>query len=137
MRALMTADRFEPDRWRDGTTKAARRQPIDWMFVKAAAGEKAVFCRISLSASVQGRILNYKNRASLRLRQWSYKLMSKRMVEATVKKRGRRVAVGIMNTTQALDMPETEGMEFSHPDEKPGETEVRLTQSELAEVVKP
>jgi hypothetical protein len=34
-------------------------------------------------------------------------------------------------------MPETEGIEFSHPDEKPGETEVRLTQTELAEVVKP
>jgi hypothetical protein len=63
--------------------------------------------------------------------------MSKKMVEATVKKRGRRVAVGIMNTKQALDMPETEGMEFSHPDERPGETDVRLTQSELAEVVKP
>jgi hypothetical protein len=53
--------------------------------------------------------------------------MSKKMVEATVKKRGGRVAVRMMNTTQALDMPETEGIEFSHPDEKPGETEVRLT----------
>ncbi len=63
--------------------------------------------------------------------------MPKRIVEATVKKRGRRVAVAIMNTTQALDMPETDGMEFSHPDETPGETEVRLTKTELAEVVKP
>jgi hypothetical protein len=45
------------------------------------------------------------------------------------------VAVGIMNTTQALDMPETEGIEFSHPNEKSGETEVRLPQTELAEVV--
>jgi hypothetical protein len=51
--------------------------------------------------------------------------MSKKMVEATVKKRGGRVAVRMMNTTQALDMPETEGIEFSHPDEKPGETEVQ------------
>ena len=62
--------------------------------------------------------------------------MPKKMVEATVKKRGKRVAVGIMNTNQALDMPETEGMEFSHPDEKPGETDVRLAQKELAKVVK-
>jgi hypothetical protein len=40
-----------------------------------------------------------------------------------------------MNTKQALDMPEAKGMEFSHPDEKPGETEVRLTRWELAKVV--
>lgn len=63
--------------------------------------------------------------------------MKKKMVEATVKVRGKRVPVGIMNTKQALDMPPEEGMEFSHPDGKPGETNVLLNRKELNETLKP
>ncbi|MCV9967009.1 hypothetical protein OIU34_34825 [Pararhizobium sp. BT-229] len=62
--------------------------------------------------------------------------MKKKMVEATVKVRGKRVPVGIMNTKQALDMPTEEGMKFSHPDGKPGETDVLLNRNELKETLK-
>jgi len=62
--------------------------------------------------------------------------MTKKMVEASVKKRGKRVAIGIMNTKQAVEMPKAEGIKFSHPDEKPGDTDVLLTQEQLADVVK-
>jgi hypothetical protein len=60
----------------------------------------------------------------------------KKIVEATVKVRGKRVPVGIMNVGQALDMPAEEGMKFSHPDGKPGETEVLLSRKELKQTVK-
>lgn len=49
-----------------------------------------------------------------------------KIVEATVKVDGKRVPLGIMNAQQALDMPAEEGMNFSHPDGKPGETDVLL-----------
>lgn len=62
--------------------------------------------------------------------------MKKKMVEATVKVRGKRVAVGIMNTRQALDMPAEEGMKFSHPDGKPGETDVLLDRKALKQALK-
>ncbi|MEK1929890.1 MAG: hypothetical protein AAAC47_08900 [Pararhizobium sp.] len=62
--------------------------------------------------------------------------MKKNMVEATVKVRGKRVAVGIMNTRQALDMPAEEGMKFSHPDGKPGETDVLLSRKELKQALR-
>lgn len=62
--------------------------------------------------------------------------MKKKMVEATVKVRGKRVAVGIMNTKQALDMPAEDGMKFSHPDENPGETEVFLNRKELKQALR-
>jgi hypothetical protein len=61
----------------------------------------------------------------------------KKIVEATVKVRGKRVPVGIMNTKQALDMPAEEGMKFSHPDGKPGETDVLLNRKQLKDAVKP
>ncbi len=62
--------------------------------------------------------------------------MKKKMVEATVKVRGKRVAVGIMNTKQALDMPAEEGMKFSHPAGKPGETDVLLSRKELKQALR-
>jgi hypothetical protein len=61
----------------------------------------------------------------------------KKLVEATVKVEGERVPVGIMNVEQALDLPPEDGMKFSHPDEKPGETDVLLSSKELKEAVKP
>jgi hypothetical protein len=63
--------------------------------------------------------------------------MKKKRVEATVKVNGKRVPVGIMNTKQALDMPAEEGMKFSHPDGKPGETDVLLNRKELKDTLKP
>jgi hypothetical protein len=62
--------------------------------------------------------------------------MKKKMVEATVKVGGKRVAVGIMNTKQALDMPAEEGMKFSHPAGKPGETDVLLSRKELKQALR-
>ena len=62
--------------------------------------------------------------------------MKKKMVEATVKVGGKRVAVGIMNTKQALDMPAEEGMKFSHPGGKPGETDVLLSRKELKQALR-
>jgi hypothetical protein len=62
--------------------------------------------------------------------------MKKKMVEATIKVRGKRVPVGIMNTKQALNMPPEEGMEFSHPDGKPGR-KVLLNREELKDTLKP
>ncbi len=55
------------------------------------------------------------------------KKTKKKIVEATVKVDGKRVPVGLMNTNQALDMPAEQGMKFSHPDKKPGETGVLLS----------
>ncbi|WFU86519.1 hypothetical protein QA644_15575 [Rhizobium sp. CC1099] len=59
-----------------------------------------------------------------------------KIVEATVKVDGKRVPLGIMNAQQALDMPAEEGMKFSHPDGKPGETDVLLNREQLDKVVK-
>ncbi|MBW9064366.1 hypothetical protein JNB71_13645 [Rhizobium herbae] len=62
--------------------------------------------------------------------------MKKKMVEATVKVGGKRVALGIMNTEQALDMPAEKGMKFSHPGGKPGETDVLLTPKALKQALR-
>ena len=64
------------------------------------------------------------------------KKTKKKIVEATVKVDGKRVPVGLMNTKQALDMPAEQGMKFSHPDGKPGETDVLLSREQLHKVVK-
>ena len=61
--------------------------------------------------------------------------MDMKMVEATVNVEGNRVAIGLMNVGQALDLAQESGMRFSHPDGVAGETDQLLTRRELASLV--
>lgn len=57
--------------------------------------------------------------------------MKRKMVEATVKVKGTRIPIGLMNVAQALDLARQPGMKFSHPDGVAGETDELLTRGEL------
>jgi hypothetical protein len=53
------------------------------------------------------------------------------IVEVTVASEDGRVAVGIMNADQALELSDTVDVEVSHPDHKAGETDVFIGSEEL------
>lgn len=55
------------------------------------------------------------------------------IVEVTVASEQGRVAVGIMNADQALELSDTVDLEVSHPDHKAGETDVFIGTQELRE----
>jgi hypothetical protein len=57
------------------------------------------------------------------------------IVEVTVASEGERVPMGLMNTEQALALPEELDVEISHPEHEPGETETFISREELKEHV--
>ena len=58
----------------------------------------------------------------------------KAIVEVVTTEDGVKVPLGIVSVKQALDMPETEGVEYSHPEHEAGETDVFVTQDQLAKL---
>lgn len=59
---------------------------------------------------------------------------TKPLVEVAAKTEDGRVPLGIMNTKQALDLPEELDVEISHPDEEPGATDHFIDRKELRKV---
>lgn len=59
---------------------------------------------------------------------------TKPLVEVAAKTEEGRVPLGIMNTRQALDLPEELDVEISHPDKEPGATDHFINKEELRKV---
>ncbi|MBW9118102.1 hypothetical protein JNB88_31300 [Rhizobium cauense] len=58
--------------------------------------------------------------------------IEKKLVEVTVKADGgARIPLGIMNTQQAISLPDGLPVEVSHPDHEPGTTDVFIDKDEL------
>ena len=56
---------------------------------------------------------------------------NKPLVEVVVSTKKGKVPLGIMNTEQALALPDEIDAKVSHPDHKPGETDVYIPLNEL------
>lgn len=61
---------------------------------------------------------------------------TKPLVEVAAKTEDGRVPLGIMNTKQALDLPEELDVEISHPDKEAGATDHFIDREELRKVRK-
>ncbi|MBB3558727.1 hypothetical protein LVY75_22570 [Sinorhizobium sp. B11] len=59
---------------------------------------------------------------------------TKPLVEVAARTEEGRVPLGIMNTKQALDLPEELDVEISHPDEEAGATDNFIDRDELRRV---
>jgi hypothetical protein len=59
---------------------------------------------------------------------------TKPLVEVAAKTEDGRVPLGIMNTKQALDLPEELDVEISHPDKEAGATDHFIDRDELRKV---
>ena len=59
---------------------------------------------------------------------------TKPLVEVAAKTEDGRVPLGIMNTKQALDLPDELDVEISHPDKEPGATDHFIDKEELRRV---
>jgi hypothetical protein len=58
----------------------------------------------------------------------------KAIVEVVATEGSAKVPIGIVSVKQALEMPQTEGVEYSHPEHQAGETDVFVTQEQLAKL---
>lgn len=60
----------------------------------------------------------------------------KAIVEAALESGYERQALGIMNTEQALNLEDSDGLVFSHPDKEAGVTDHFVDQDELRRLVR-
>ncbi|MGO6997910.1 hypothetical protein [Rhizobium leguminosarum] len=60
----------------------------------------------------------------------------KAIVEAALESEYERQALGIMNTEQALELEDSDGLVFSHPDKEAGVTDHFVDQDELRRLVR-
>ena len=59
------------------------------------------------------------------------------IVEAAIETQFERLPIGLMSAKQALDLPDADGVLFSHPDEEAGTTNTYVSQAELSAIVEP
>ncbi|MBB4234995.1 hypothetical protein [Rhizobium esperanzae] len=59
----------------------------------------------------------------------------KAIVEAALESEYERQALGIMNTEQALELEDSNGLVFSHPDKEAGATDQFVDQEQLRRLV--
>ncbi len=59
---------------------------------------------------------------------------TKPLVEVAARTEDGRVPLGIMNTKQALDLPEELDVEISHPDKEAGATDHFIDRNELRKI---
>ncbi|MBY5445444.1 hypothetical protein HFO93_18545 [Rhizobium leguminosarum] len=60
----------------------------------------------------------------------------KAIVEAALESEYERQALGIMNTEQALELEDADGLVFSHPDKEAGVTDHFVDQDQLRRLVR-
>jgi len=58
-----------------------------------------------------------------------------KIVEAVVRNGDQRVPVGLVSVKQALDMPEKEKFEFSHPAYEAGKTDIFVNRETLSKLM--
>ncbi|MDE1991667.1 MAG: hypothetical protein KGI75_04155 [Rhizobiaceae bacterium] len=59
------------------------------------------------------------------------------IVEAAIETQLERLPIGLMSAKQALELPDAEGVIFSHPDEEAGTTNTYVSQAELGSILEP
>jgi hypothetical protein len=58
-----------------------------------------------------------------------------KIVEAVVRNGDQRVPVGLVSVKQALEMPEKESFEFSHPAYEAGKTDIFVNRETLSKLM--